>query len=135
MSRRPGIGMLAIEPLIEALNSNAGALFIAQTGDVPVAFLVGGRMLPLGRVVRDRLRMFFFGEPGQPALAKQLRERKFNASLSFVPVDASPVLRARLLALFPQEAKEAHSKHRSSVVQKGRQVAARHKIFSSVRKL
>ncbi|AZL83030.1 replication initiator protein, partial [Apis mellifera associated microvirus 47] len=135
MSRRPGIGMLGIEALIEGLNTNAGALFMARTGDVPVSLTIEGRNLPLGRTVRDHLRVFFFGESGQPASAKAAYERRFNESLSFVPSDASPVVRARLLAAFADQATDAHKAHFSQLGQRGKQVAARHRISLSKRTL
>lgn len=135
MSRRPGIGMLGFEDLVDALNSSAGALFIARTGDVPVSLTIEGREMPLGRTIRDHLRLVFFGEPGQPASAKAAAERRFNESLSFVPLDASPVVRARLLAAFGAEATQAHSAHFSKLKQRGRQRAVRHSINLSKRTL
>lgn len=135
MSRRPGIGMLGIESLIEALNSNAGALFMARTGDVPVSITISGRQLPLGRVIREHLRLFFFGEATQPAAAKAIRERQFNANLSFVPLDASPVVRARLLAAFGDAASQAHAAHFSALGQRAKQRAAKQRISQSMRVL
>lgn len=135
MSRRPGIGMLGIQALIEAFNTPEGALFIARTGDVPVSIRLSGRDMPLGRLVREHLRLFFFGEPGQPAAAKALSERRFNESLSFVPPDASPVERARLLAAFGDQASAAHAAHFSALGQRAKQRAARHRISKSRRVL
>lgn len=135
MSRRPGIGMLGIQALIDGLNTNAGALFMARTGDVPVSISIAGKQLPLGRTIREHLRVYFFGEATQPAAAKAIRERKFNESLSFVPVDSTPYQRAKLLALFSDQAIAAHAAHFSALGQRAKQRAAKHRISQSKRVL
>lgn len=135
MSRRPGIGMLALEPFIEALNTSAGALYMARNGDVPVALSVGSSTLPIGRTIRGHLRRFFFGDERLPERARALGEERFNAGLPAMPVDASPVLRARLLEVLREEASEAHQAHFSKLAQRAKQRAARHKINLSRRVL
>lgn len=66
MSRRPGIGLPFLLSLCEALNTPAGARYIAVHKDVPTAFLCGGQNLPIGPYLRQKLRLFFFGDHLQP---------------------------------------------------------------------
>lgn len=107
-----------------------------QVGDVPIAFLIGDRMLPLGRTMRDHLRLFFFGEKGMPKRAKELNEEKFFAeNMPFVPVGASPTLRRLAMAENWQGVSQAREGHYETLMQRGRQVKARHLISNSKRKL
>lgn len=136
MSRRPGIGMIALESFIAALNTSAGALYMARFGDVPIAFRIGGRMLPLGRTLRDHLRMFFFGETGMPAAAKERKEKEFYRELlPFVPPDASPTLRKMAAASFPQAVSAGRKEHYERLGQRKLQIDIRHQIANSKRKL
>lgn len=139
MSRRPGIGLLFIEALVDGLNTSEGALFIARTGDVPTAVNIGGRLLPLGRTVRSHLRMHFFGEPNQPVSAKEKVNEAFNLELKkylpSLPVDASSVERAHFLEANREAVKEAHAKHFKRLKARSIQVASRHSISNSKRKL
>lgn len=136
MSRRPGIGLLAIEEFANALNSSAGALYMARHGDVPVAFRIGGRMLPLGRTVRDHLRFYFFGESGQPKAAKEVNEKRFFAEhMPFVPPDASPTLRRLAMEAFSEEVDKSHQAAFNRLKQRGRQIAAKHRIANSRKSL
>lgn len=57
MSNRPGIGAAAMVTVADALDSKFGRLEVAAQGDVPMAFNIGRRSLPLGRYLRNRLRM------------------------------------------------------------------------------
>jgi len=128
--------MLGIESLIEALNSNAGALYMARAHDVPVAFQVGGKLMPLGGHIRRQLRLFFFGDECQPKAAKDAREKEFYAqNMPFVPPDASPALRKIAAAFFAEQASASHSRYFSALAQRGRNRAARHKISQSKRTL
>lgn len=139
MSRRPGIGLLFIQALVEGLNTSEGALFIARTGDVPVSVSVGGRLLPLGRTVRDHLRLQFFGETGQPKSAKEKASEAFNLDLKkylpSMPVDASPVERAVFMEANREAVAEAHAKHFKTLKARSIQVAIRHSISTSKRTL
>lgn len=81
-SRRPGIGSVALPQLVDALNTSAGALYIARHKDVPTAFMVGGRLLPLGPYMRAFLRTFFFGDHRQPKAAKVDRDEKLRLEVS-----------------------------------------------------
>lgn len=136
MSRRPGIGMLQLEAFIEALNTSTGARYFHRFKDVPVAFRISGAMLPIGRVMRDHLRMFFFGETGTPAAAKELREREFYRELlPFVPDHASPTLRKMAAEAFSQEVSAKRKTHFETLGQRKLQIDIRHQIANSRRKL
>lgn len=136
MSRRPGIGMLRLEAFIDALNTRDGARYFAKFKDVPVAFSIGGRMLPIGRVMRGHLRMFFFGESGMPPAAKEAREKEFYAELlPFVPADASPTLRKMALSLLPEEVKAQHKKHFEELSQRSVINQVKHQIANSRRRM
>lgn len=56
MSLRPGIGGLSSGYFADTLHSEFGAKFIAETGDVPTHFHSQGKMLPLGRYMRQKIR-------------------------------------------------------------------------------
>lgn len=138
MSRRPGIGSTSLEPLIEALNTSAGSLYIARNGDVPNAFNVGGRMLPIGPHLRGLLRLFFFGESTTPQSAKDKHNRDFEmdklAQVDVFTVPAGTSLRelqrfAHEVAPIPPNA------HAERLAQKARKVSARLKIKQSMRKI
>lgn len=136
MSRRPGIGLVAVPALIEALNTSHGALYLARNKDVPVAIQINGKLMPLGRYIRTQLRLFFFGEETQPKAAKEFYETQFfENNMPFVPPNASPTLRKIAAAYFDSQAKEAHQLYTDTLMQKGRQLKARHDIQRSLRKL
>lgn len=136
MSRRPGIGMLRYDAFLEALTSRAGALYVAKNKDVPVAFSIGGRMLPLGRVIRDQLRLALFGQTGMPKAAKELREKEFYRELlPFVPDDASPTLRKMAQEVSPEHVSLKRKEYFDTLFQRKEQIAIRHQIANSKRKL
>lgn len=57
MSLRPeGLGAGAVEFIGEAMVSRAGAEFIAVNGDVSGVFRMGGKLWPLGRYLKQKLR-------------------------------------------------------------------------------
>lgn len=56
MSLRPGIGGESIKPVVAVLSSEVGVQYLLPTGDVPHSFRFGGRLLPIGRYVRGKLR-------------------------------------------------------------------------------
>lgn len=138
MSRRPGIGAAALEPLIEALNTSEGALYFSRHHDVPAAFTVGGRSLPIGSHLRGLLRLFFFGESTQPKQAKDHHNRVFfkealaQHHVFNLPETATSFDLARLLDTFSTA---SGLDYHQRLQQKGRQVAARHRIKTSMRKL
>lgn len=132
MSRRPGIGSAALPVLIETLNTSHGALYLARHQDVPTAFMVSGRMLPLGPHLRGLLREFFFGDHRQPKQSKEKANRKFQeniwAHLPPMPVDASQG--ERLIAWFEAQA-EARDAYHASLRQKKLKLEKRHNINQS----
>jgi len=136
MSRRPGIGSVALPVLIEALNTSAGSLFMARHGDVPTAFQTAGRLLPLGPHLRGQLRLFFFGEETQPQKAKDLANHAFCqniwAHLPPMPVDSSSA--QRLEAWFEASA-EARDAYLASLRQKELKLKKKHSINQSRKKL
>lgn len=136
MSRRPGIGSVALPSLVEALNTSAGALYISRHGDVPTAFQVGGRLLPLGPHMRGLLRDFFFGDPRQPKSGKEKAEHKFHqnvwAHLPPMPVDSS---QAEKLEAWFEASAEAREAYLASLRQKNLKLQKRHSISQSRKKL
>lgn len=132
MSRRPGIGSVALSALVEALNTSHGALYLARHGDVPTAFAVGSRLLPLGTHMRGLLREFFFGEPTQPQLAKDKHnhrhEQNIWAHLPPMPVTASEG--ERLSAWYEAQA-ESREAYLASLRQKDLKLKKRHTINQS----
>lgn len=57
MSRMPGLGAGAVPSLAQALNTSAVSAEIAARGDVPSVMRLEGRLLPVGRYVKLRLRV------------------------------------------------------------------------------
>lgn len=136
MSRRPGIGLVALPSIVEALTTKAGAKYIAENKDVPTALSIGGRLMPLGSYLRQRLRIVLFGEAVRPQAAKEAHERLFYATrLPFVPPDASPSLRAFAASFFHQQAKETYNEHLQTLEAKRLQSAWRTEFNSTRRKL
>lgn len=88
MSLRPGIGVYAIEQMAGGYLSLGGSQALIDDGDVTPLLRIGGRKYPLGRYMRDQLRVAVGWEKGMPADAKErlialkvaedkeLRERK-----------------------------------------------------------
>lgn len=132
MSRRPGIGAPYLQPLIDALNTSFGALFIAQHHDVPVAFSCGGKVLPLGSYLRTKLRIFFFGDHYQPQAAKEQKRADLQARFErFMP--AMPVDSKTFSSMENYFVKKELFKKRLQVtkVQRALNVQAKHKISNS----
>lgn len=75
MSTHPGIGAGLVDNL--PLMANGVALEDALSGrDVPWGFRVGGRVMPMGSYLRNRLRKRLGREPGIPE--EELRERTLD---------------------------------------------------------
>lgn len=80
MSRRPGIGALAVPGITEALCTVGGAQSIAQNGDVPQSVNFGGKSMPLGRYLRSKIReVYGFEETNVPKeilrkMSEEMRE-------------------------------------------------------------
>lgn len=136
MSRNPGIGVPYILPLIEALNTSHGALYLARFGDVPTAFSIAGKTLPLGPFIRSKLRLFFFGESTQPRSAADIRGAKAHVEklqhLPPLPMDAST---PQIIEAFTQ----ASNAHRAATTVKKTQlrkkVKFRHDLNQQRKKL
>lgn len=56
MSRRPGIGALAVPDIKAVLDSEFGKQLVDKEGDVPFSLAHGRRSIPLGRYLRCKLR-------------------------------------------------------------------------------
>lgn len=77
MSNRPGIGALAVPAIADALTTDAGASSIIRNGDIPPALAIGGRSLPLGRYLRQKIRKYLGHDPKTPEIMLlQLQQEK-----------------------------------------------------------
>lgn len=56
MSLKPGIGADAMQLIANQLHTDAGLNHLSNTGDVPLFLTVGGKQIPLGRYLRQKLR-------------------------------------------------------------------------------
>jgi len=76
MSRRPALGARYVEDVLaEYYTTAAGCYELSTTLDVPTAILgIDNRSAPLGRFLRQRLRMAIGWEPRVPELAAAVRE-------------------------------------------------------------
>ncbi|QCS37359.1 replication initiation protein [Tortoise microvirus 92] len=67
MSKKPGIGALAITKVADALTTDGGATTIINDGDVPLALAHGRKKMPIGRYLRTKIReRYGFEETGTP---------------------------------------------------------------------
>jgi len=82
MSLKPGIGAGVADSFAQAATTRGGVRQIASTGDVPSSYRVAGRIWPLGRYIRRKVRGQLGMDPGAPkssvseaarALAEHLR--------------------------------------------------------------
>lgn len=71
MSRRPGIGVPGLRPLVDWLGSREGSRYLASRGDVPAHVGINRRMYPLGRTLVEQLRASFGIDP--QSLASSVR--------------------------------------------------------------
>lgn len=67
MSLRPGIGADAMQVLSKALTTRDGGREVARTGDVSSVVRFSGKLWPLGRYLRRKLREEVGMDPGAPA--------------------------------------------------------------------
>lgn len=56
MSRRPGIGFNAVQPIIDMYQTRGGAEYIARHGDISATVQINGKPYPMGRTIRDKVR-------------------------------------------------------------------------------
>lgn len=140
MSRRPGIGLASIQDFVQVLETREGAIYLGRYKDVPKAFTCAGRHLPIGNYLRQKLRLYFFGSHLKPREAADqeglIQHEKTQAQLlEYLPpmsVDASAFER---WSAWDQANDQVRKQMTLERLQRGRQVAARHKIHSSRRKL
>lgn len=97
MSLNPGIGAAAMAVIADALHSDAGLDEIVSTGDVPSAVRVGGRLVPIGRYLRSKLR----SEMGMPQ--RMVDEAKQQALLKWA-FEVQDVFKDRLGSASAQDA-------------------------------
>lgn len=62
MSNRPGLGVYALKGIADALLSEHGEAFNTEDCDVPTSVDYGNRSLPLGRYLREKLRVLIDAE-------------------------------------------------------------------------
>lgn len=72
MSRRPGIGLAAVPEFVRAMRGEGGELRL-ENNDVASVVRVGGKLLPLGRYLRGKIRKVLLGDSVSPASAAFLR--------------------------------------------------------------
>lgn len=132
MSRRPGIGSAALPALIATLNTSEGALYLARHKDVPAAFKVGSRLMPIGPHLRGQLREFFFGEPTQPKVAKEEANHRFNQNIwaHLPPMQVDATEGERLCTWYEAQA-ESRDAYLASLRQKNRKLIKRTQISNS----
>ena len=58
MSNRPGIGVGVVPSIAEAMTRRGTAQYIAEMGDVPRFARLGGKLYPLDRTMRDKIREY-----------------------------------------------------------------------------
>lgn len=86
MSRKPGLGSLAMEEILKWLWSNEGSKEISRTGDVPATVRIAGSTFSLGRYLRSRLRdLYGFSSPGEPE--QKALERRLGESIQLFDLD------------------------------------------------
>lgn len=144
MSRRPGVGAASFPALVDALNTSDGALYIARHHDVPAAFNVGGRLMPLGHFMRSRLRMFFFGDDHQPQAAKEARDAQLKHDLSqLLPaLQVDPGIFERISSLSAEEEEIRFNFQQRWIqqqemkrTQRTKQISGKHKINLSRKRI
>lgn len=112
MSRNPGIGNKAVEAIAAALNDREGVKSIGREGDVPGVLRHGGKLMPLGRYLKEKLREALgFDE-------KTLPEAKFLEWMEEMRV-------------VQEAAKVAGTSYRKALIeeQKIRNTEAKHKVW------
>lgn len=79
MSRRPGIGVLGLRPIVEWLYTAAGSRYMAEFRDVPQVVSINRSVYPIGRTLVKKLREEV-GIPQDDPLRTWTREQQFKAS-------------------------------------------------------
>lgn len=73
MSRRPGLGSGALPEFVRGIRSEETGELRLVDFDVPKVFRVGRKLLPLGRYLRGKMRLWLFGDHRAPDGAGELR--------------------------------------------------------------
>lgn len=119
MSRRPGIGSLAMSTIAKQLSSSAHATtLISETGDVPHQLLMGSRKINLGRYLLKKLRQ----EIGLTDEAVEDYKKSATLSRSLEMLDLLQT------ALLDDKASTTQAAFLRSIEQKLRNVEARSKL-------
>lgn len=82
MSLKPGLGAKAMEVIGKVvLDEETGEIRFGTAGDVPSVVRSGGKVWPLGRYLRGRLRRECHLGPGEPEVVRHERQRKLQEAL------------------------------------------------------
>lgn len=96
MSRRPGIGSNAVGAFVDAYTTEGGCIGLARSGDVAHEYRVSGRKWPLGRYMREKLRVALGRPSGEPERLRHSRLQDMREELR-IP-GATELREARRLA-------------------------------------
>lgn len=136
MSLKPGLGLPWLPHLFEALTTRDGATYLRTHQDVPTSFSIGGRSLPLGAYLRQRLRTLLFGDHRQPQPASDLLGLKAHIEilkeLPPLPINSTA---AEELAAWSQAQSTHKERKQISRKQRALSIKKRHEIFSQMRQL
>lgn len=136
MSLKPGIGMSWLPEIFSALTTGAGPTFIARYQDVPAAFSIAGKSLPLGPYLRQKLRLLMFGDhrlPPGATVPKALKEH--SEILSHMPPLPINSTAAEELAAWSQAQSTHKERKQISLKQRALQVKKKHAIYKQMRQL
>lgn len=84
MSLRPGIGASAMESVISACYTKGGSGFVASSGDVPEQVRADGKLWPLGRYLKQRIRTALDMGEGETEVHRDARLSVMREKLSEV---------------------------------------------------
>lgn len=127
MSRRPGIGSAAMATVASALQAGLPHADAEASGDVPHELRLGGRKVPLGRFLREKLRVAVGYTPEYIAEVKSTATYEKSLELSALldrAIKAAPNTSVSKTSIYLQEVKQAIL-----------QVEARYKLFKQKRSL
>jgi hypothetical protein len=133
MSNRPGIGALALDGIVEFLETEHGCDFMTELGDVPQTIRIAGQQRPLGRYLRSKIReKMGWKEIGTPK--EVLQKLQEEGKEEFQELLQEGKTQYKILAKYDR--KQAHSlllleKNR----QKHKNLEKRFKIFKNRRQL
>lgn len=126
MSNRPGIGATAMSDVADALFSQYGSDLFTESGDVPRSLRHGGKLMPLGRYLRRKLR----DEIGMDQASEDAIKQRYALELQAVFKD--DLLNPKIKKGDKVSSKSIYiSKNR----QKVRSLEARSKIYTKDKKL